>query len=234
MPDVSPKLVNRHWLARATAARPTHRESELGRDAARRLVLTLTDVGRDAVGVGPPPEVADGDAHRLCRDPLVPPLLSHPPARLDLVRVDPLDAIPGKAQLGAAEETFAAEIPNRPGAEAMLSPLHLTGSGVPQRVSGAPRGACMLSFVEPGKRSQDQPCRSENDPAADIPVWLGPSFVHAASMNPRGTGVVGDRLMLRLGQEAAQTALKQPHVSPMDFTRQTYECGRALDPHIFK
>jgi TfoX/Sxy family transcriptional regulator of competence genes len=32
------------------------------------------------------------------------------------------------------------------------------------------------------------------------------------------TGVVGDRLMLRLGQEAAQTALEQPHVSPMDFT----------------
>ena len=32
------------------------------------------------------------------------------------------------------------------------------------------------------------------------------------------TGVVGDRLMLRLGQEAVQTALKQPHVSPMDFT----------------
>lgn len=61
-------------------------------------------------------------------------------ARLDLVRIDPLDAIPGKAQLGAAEETFAAEIPNSPGAEAMLSPLHLTGSGVPQRVSGEPRG----------------------------------------------------------------------------------------------
>jgi TfoX/Sxy family transcriptional regulator of competence genes len=32
------------------------------------------------------------------------------------------------------------------------------------------------------------------------------------------TGVVGDRLMLRLGQEAAQAALKRPHVSPMDFT----------------
>ena len=32
------------------------------------------------------------------------------------------------------------------------------------------------------------------------------------------TCVVGDRLMLRLGQEAAYAALKQPHVSPMDFT----------------
>lgn len=32
------------------------------------------------------------------------------------------------------------------------------------------------------------------------------------------TGVVGDRLMLRLGEEAVQAALTQPHVSPMDFT----------------
>jgi hypothetical protein len=32
------------------------------------------------------------------------------------------------------------------------------------------------------------------------------------------TGVVGDRLMLRLGQDGAQAALKQPHVYPMDFT----------------
>jgi TfoX/Sxy family transcriptional regulator of competence genes len=31
-------------------------------------------------------------------------------------------------------------------------------------------------------------------------------------------GVVGDRLMLRLGEQAAQEALQQPHVSPMDFT----------------
>ena len=31
-------------------------------------------------------------------------------------------------------------------------------------------------------------------------------------------GVVGDRLMLRLGEQASQTALEQPHVSPMDFT----------------
>lgn len=32
------------------------------------------------------------------------------------------------------------------------------------------------------------------------------------------TGVVGDRLMLRVGQAAAEAALEQPHVSPMDFT----------------
>jgi TfoX/Sxy family transcriptional regulator of competence genes len=31
-------------------------------------------------------------------------------------------------------------------------------------------------------------------------------------------GVVGERLMLRLGQAAAEAALREPHVSPMDFT----------------
>jgi TfoX/Sxy family transcriptional regulator of competence genes len=31
-------------------------------------------------------------------------------------------------------------------------------------------------------------------------------------------GVVGDRLMLRLGEQASEAALHQPHVSPMDFT----------------
>jgi TfoX/Sxy family transcriptional regulator of competence genes len=31
-------------------------------------------------------------------------------------------------------------------------------------------------------------------------------------------GVVGDRLMLRLGEQAAEEALQQPNVSPMDFT----------------
>ena len=31
-------------------------------------------------------------------------------------------------------------------------------------------------------------------------------------------GVVGDRLMLRLGERAAEEALQQPNVSPMDFT----------------
>ena len=51
----------------------------------------------------------------------------------------------------------------------------------------------MLRFVEPGQRSQDQPRRSENDPAADIPVWLRPSFVHAVSMNTRGSGVIPKR-----------------------------------------
>jgi TfoX/Sxy family transcriptional regulator of competence genes len=31
-------------------------------------------------------------------------------------------------------------------------------------------------------------------------------------------GVVGDRLMLRLGEQAATAALDEPQVSPMDFT----------------
>jgi TfoX/Sxy family transcriptional regulator of competence genes len=31
-------------------------------------------------------------------------------------------------------------------------------------------------------------------------------------------GVVGDRLMLRLGEQAVEEALQQPNVSPMDFT----------------
>src|SRR5262249_8008370 len=31
-------------------------------------------------------------------------------------------------------------------------------------------------------------------------------------------GVVGDRMMLRLGEEAAENALQQPNVAPMDFT----------------
>jgi TfoX/Sxy family transcriptional regulator of competence genes len=31
-------------------------------------------------------------------------------------------------------------------------------------------------------------------------------------------GVVGDRLMLRLGEDGAAAALREPNVSPMDFT----------------
>jgi TfoX/Sxy family transcriptional regulator of competence genes len=33
-------------------------------------------------------------------------------------------------------------------------------------------------------------------------------------------GVVGERLMLRLGEDGATTASQQPSVSPMDFTGQ--------------
>ena len=40
-------------------------------------------------------------------------------------------------------------------------------------------------------------------------------------------GVVGDELMLRLGQESAATALDRPHVRPMDFT------GRPMTGMVF-
>src|SRR4029450_3998385 len=59
LPDVSPKLVDRHRFTRAPATLATHHESELGRQLARRRVVTLLNVGRNAFGVGPIPEVAD-------------------------------------------------------------------------------------------------------------------------------------------------------------------------------
>src|SRR5262245_34376688 len=102
LPSVSSELVHRHRLSRATTAPASHCESELGRHAARRLVLSVVDVRRDAVGFGPTPKVADGGAHRLGRDPVIAPPLGYPPARLDLVRLDPIDAISSQAQLRAS------------------------------------------------------------------------------------------------------------------------------------
>ena len=40
-------------------------------------------------------------------------------------------------------------------------------------------------------------------------------------------GIVGDELMLRLGDEGADAALDQPHVRPMDFT------GRPMGTMVF-
>jgi TfoX/Sxy family transcriptional regulator of competence genes len=40
-------------------------------------------------------------------------------------------------------------------------------------------------------------------------------------------GVVGDELILRLGEEAADAALDEPHVRPMDFT------GRPMRTMVF-
>ena len=40
-------------------------------------------------------------------------------------------------------------------------------------------------------------------------------------------GIVGDRLMLRLGAERADEALKLPHVEPMDFT------GRPMSTMVY-
>jgi TfoX/Sxy family transcriptional regulator of competence genes len=40
-------------------------------------------------------------------------------------------------------------------------------------------------------------------------------------------GVVGDELMLRLGEKGADAALEEPHVRPMDFT------GRPMSTMVF-
>ena len=40
-------------------------------------------------------------------------------------------------------------------------------------------------------------------------------------------GIVGDELMLRLGEEGAETVLGEPHVRPMDFT------GRPMTGFVF-
>ena len=120
---------------------------------------------------------------------MIAPFLGDPPTRFDLVRGDPLDAIPGQAQLCAAEETLVSQIPDRPRAEAVLAPLHLSGSRVAQRSSGIPRRCCVFGFVKGCHPSQDQPSRSENDPAADL-ASLGPTLLHARSMNLR-LGVIG-------------------------------------------
>ena len=50
------------------------------------------------------PEVSDGRLHRFGRDPLVASLFGHPPACLDFVRRDPIDASTSQAQLRASEE----------------------------------------------------------------------------------------------------------------------------------
>jgi len=46
-------------------------------------------------------------------------------------------------------------------------------------------------------------------------MFGGLAFMLAGNMC---CGIVGDRLMLRLGADLAEKALKRPHVRPMDFT----------------
>jgi TfoX/Sxy family transcriptional regulator of competence genes len=43
-------------------------------------------------------------------------------------------------------------------------------------------------------------------------------------------GVVGDRLMLRLGEEGVAAALQEPHTSPMDFTGKVMKSMVYVDP----
>lgn len=40
-------------------------------------------------------------------------------------------------------------------------------------------------------------------------------------------GILGERLMARIGADAAQEALQEPHVGPMDFT------GRPMKDYVF-
>jgi TfoX/Sxy family transcriptional regulator of competence genes len=55
-------------------------------------------------------------------------------------------------------------------------------------------------------------------------MFGGLSFLIAGHMT---CGVVGDDLVLRVGNAAADTALDEPHVRPMDFT------GRAIHSMIY-
>ena len=75
----------------------------------------------------------------------------------------------GKAQLGATEEALVSSVPDRPGAEAVLSPLQLGGASVAQCVGGVVRRSCVLGLVESSQRDQDETRCSENDPAAFRP-----------------------------------------------------------------
>ncbi len=136
IPVAAAKLVHSHRFARTATSGAAHVESELGRQPARRFVLSFLDVRRDALDVHTAPEVIERSFHRLSRDAFVPAVLGHPPARLHFVGSDSLDAVAGKAQLSAAEEAVVQPVPDRPRAKAVLAPLHVGRAGVTQRVRG--------------------------------------------------------------------------------------------------
>src|SRR5437763_14375550 len=148
IPTISKKLVHRHRFAEATAALAAHREAEAGRETTRRFVLSLRDVRGHAIDAATTPEVTDGHAHRLGRDSLVAPVLPHPPACLDLVGGDSVDAVARETQLSGTEEAVVTEVPDCPWAESVLSPLQLSGAGVTACIVGVPRRSCVLGFVE--------------------------------------------------------------------------------------
>jgi TfoX/Sxy family transcriptional regulator of competence genes len=56
---------------------------------------------------------------------------------------------------------------------------------------------------------------ADEDGVTERKMFGGLAFMLSGNM---ACGVVGDRVMLRLGKEAAAVALDEPHVSPMDFT----------------
>jgi hypothetical protein len=55
-------------------------------------------------------------------------------------------------------------------------------------------------------------------------MFGGIAFMIAGHM---ACGIVGDDLMLRLGEDGAQAVLQEPHVRPMDFT------GRPMKGFVF-
>ena len=112
----------------------------------------------------------DGRLHGLGRDAFVPAGTRSPTSRLDLVGCDYLDAVTGKAQLGASEEALIPPVPDRPRSESVLSPLHLGGASVTQCVGGVLRRSCVLGLVDSSQRDQDEACCSENDPVRAGPA----------------------------------------------------------------
>src|SRR5437763_12694298 len=123
IPDIAKKLVHRHRFAEATAALAAHREAEAGRETTRRFVLPVLDVRGRALDAATTPDVTDGHARRLRRDPLVAPVLPHPPPCFDFVGSDSLDAIARETQLSGTEEAVVADVADCPWAESVLSPL---------------------------------------------------------------------------------------------------------------
>lgn len=43
-------------------------------------------------------------------------------------------------------------------------------------------------------------------------------------------GIVGEKLMLRLGEDGAGSAMREPHVKPMDFTGKPIKTMAFIDP----
>ncbi len=56
---------------------------------------------------------------------------------------------------------------------------------------------------------------SDEDDVVEKKMFGGIAFMHRGNMC---CGVVGDELMLRVGAEAYDAALREPHARPMDFT----------------
>jgi TfoX/Sxy family transcriptional regulator of competence genes len=55
----------------------------------------------------------------------------------------------------------------------------------------------------------------DTDDVSERKMFGGIAFMVAGNM---ACGVIGDELMLRIGEQAADAALDEPHTRPMDFT----------------